>query len=66
MNEIEATKLAEILGGRTWQSGGGIWLVVFRRSDGRVAVLSAEAVTEYQSEEELQSGGDPTKSILLC
>jgi len=28
MNELQAKQIAEALSGETWQSGGGIWLVL--------------------------------------
>jgi len=40
MDEKQANAVAEALGGETWQSGGDIWLVLLRRSDGRLVVLS--------------------------
>jgi hypothetical protein len=51
MNEDQADAVAAALGGESWQSGGDIWLVVIRRQDGRVVVISDEAVCEYESEE---------------
>jgi hypothetical protein len=34
-----------------WHSGGGIWVVLFTRSDGRFAVIGAEGADIYQSKE---------------
>ena len=56
MTEKEAQAVAEALGGETWQSGGDVWLVLFRRSDGKVAVVSDESVCEYDSEESALAG----------
>ena len=56
MDEQEAQAVAQALGGRTWNSGGEIWLVVFDRSDGKAVALSEEVVCEYENVEELQSG----------
>ena len=47
VNEDQARAMAEALGGQTWQSGGGIWLVVLRRRDGSLVVNSDEVVCEY-------------------
>jgi len=55
MDEMQATKLAEILGGETWQSGGDIWLVLIRRNDGHLIVFSDESVCEYESEEAFEN-----------
>jgi hypothetical protein len=64
MDEKQAGAVAEGLGGETWQSGGGIWLVIFRRSDGRVVAISDDVVCEYESEEALETG-EAAASILL-
>lgn len=47
MDEEAATAVAKGLGGLPWQSGGGVWLVLFERADGKVVVLSDEAVAQY-------------------
>ena len=64
MDEENAKQIANILGGEVWDSGGGICLVLKRRSDSRIAALSDEAVCVYADEEELQ-GGKPQETILL-
>ena len=51
MNEEQARAVAEAAGGETWQSGGNIWLVLCRRSDGKLVVLSDEAVSLYENDE---------------
>jgi len=56
MDEQQATAVAEALGGETWQSGGGIWLVLVRKPDGRLVVVSAEAVCEYDDDSAFESG----------
>lgn len=43
MDEQQATAVAEALGGETWQSGGGMWLVIVRRTDGRRSRLWSES-----------------------
>jgi hypothetical protein len=37
MNEQAAEAVAKALRGRTWQSGGDIWLVLLDCADGRLA-----------------------------
>lgn len=64
MDEIQAEKIAEVLGGEAWQSGGDIWLVLIRRNDGRLVVISDEAVCEYESEEAFEDNRT-SNSILL-
>lgn len=64
MEERRAQALARALGGDVWNSGGGIWLAVVRRGDGRVVAISDEVVCEYASEDDLLSG-QPESSILL-
>jgi hypothetical protein len=65
MDEEQAITAARALGGEPWQSGGDIWLVLFRRANGHVVVLSDEAVCEYSNEEALGTG-QPVSSIILC
>ncbi len=48
MDENQATKLAEAVGGETWQSGGDIWLVLLKRQDGKLVVISSESVRELR------------------
>lgn len=64
MDENQANAVAEALGGETWQSGGDIWLVVFRRSDGRVVVISDEVVCEYVNDDAFEAGDAETSIIL--
>jgi hypothetical protein len=64
MNEDQATAVAEALGGKTWQSGGGIWLVLFHGKDGRMIVISEDAVCEYDDETSFEQG-QATKTIFL-
>ena len=65
MEEIQATKIAEIMGGDTWQSGGGIWLVIIRRNDGHLVVISDEVICEYASEENFESSSAVQSVFLL-
>jgi hypothetical protein len=65
MEEEQANAVARALGGDVWQSGGDIWLVIFRRADGHVVVLSDEAVCEYPNEEALGTE-QPLSNIILC
>ena len=51
LNAETAERVAQALGGEAWQSGGEIWLVLIRRKDGHLVVLSEDAVCEYRSEE---------------
>jgi len=65
MTEKQARDIAAALGGETWQSGGGVWLVILKRADGRAVAVSEEAVCEYRDLETLETG-QPDKAILLC
>jgi len=51
INDLTAPVVATALGGDAWQSGGGIWLIVKRTTDGRVVTISPEVVNEYSNEE---------------
>ena len=63
LNELTAPVVATALGGDTWQSGGGIWLIVKRTTDGRVVTISPEVVKEYENEEAFEE--DRPKSSLV-
>jgi hypothetical protein len=65
MDERTASAVADMLGGEIWNSGGSIWLVLFRRSDGKMVVLSDESVCVYSDETVLLGGGTPETSLLL-
>lgn len=65
MDELQAQAIADSLGGETWQSGGDMWLVLFRRSNGSIVALSDEVVCEYENEEAL-GNSEPSSSIILC
>jgi len=52
----QAEAVAQAFGGEAWQSGGQIWLVLLRRSDGRLVVISDEAVCEYENREAFDDG----------
>lgn len=64
MEERAARLLAAAVGGETWQSGGGIYLVLIRRSDGSLVVFSEELVAEYRDEDAFDAA-TPSVSILL-
>ena len=64
MDEKQANAVAEALGGETWQSGGDIWLVLLRRSDGRLVVLSDELVSEYFNDEAFENNNSSNSIIL--
>ena len=55
MDEIQASAVAEALGGSPWQSGGDIWLVLLRRGDGKIVVVSDEVVTEYDDDDAFEA-----------
>jgi len=56
MSEEQATAIAEALAGEAWQSGGDIWLVLVRRRDGHLVVISDEAVCQYDNQEAFENG----------
>ena len=64
LNEQTAEQIAKALGGEAWQSGGGIWLVLLRRGGGRIVVLSEDAVAQYESEEQFESGAADSTILL--
>lgn len=64
MDEKTSETLAALLGGYSWQSGGGIYLVTVTRQDGSLVVFSEDAICEYENEEAFDSGS-ASKSISL-
>jgi len=56
MNENETDAVASVLGGYSWQSGGGIFLVVIERSDGALVVVSDDCVCEYADQRAFDDG----------
>ena len=64
MDEKQAEAVAEALGGTTYQSGGETWLVVLHREDGKVVVVSDDAVCEYKDDEAFEKS-KPSKTIVL-
>ena len=65
MDEQVAVAAANALGGDTWDSGGNVWLVLFRRADGKTVALSDECVCVYENDEALLTTAEPQASILL-
>lgn len=56
MDEQTAEHLAAIVGGESWQSGGGLYLVTVHRDDGSMVVFSGDAISEYDNEEAFDAG----------
>jgi hypothetical protein len=63
LNEATAPTVATALGGDAWQSGGGIWVIVKRTTDGRVVTITPEVVNEYADEAAFEE--DRPKSSLV-
>ncbi len=64
MNEEQANAIANALGGQTWQSGGDIWLVLFEKDDGKIVVISEDAVCDYASKSDFDKC-KPLQNIIL-
>jgi len=64
MDENQAETVAKALGEETWQSGGDIWLVILRRHNGKLVVISDEVVCEYKDNEAFDDN-NPSISIFL-
>lgn len=64
MDERQAEALAKVIGGETWQSGGGIYVVALRRPDGSIVVFSDDLVAEYPDDEAFDAA-QPSASIML-
>lgn len=66
MTEEQANGIARVIGGHAWNSGGNIWLVRRQNSQGKVVVISDEAVCEYENDDAFDEGNEATTSILLA
>jgi hypothetical protein len=64
MDEAKANLLAKALHGSPWQSGGGIWLVLFHTASGRVVVLGDEVVKEFKDDEAFENDSESTVILL--
>ncbi len=64
MNELQAKQIASALAGEAWQSGGGMWLVLLRQGNGKLVVISDEAVCEYEDEKHFEEAKN-SKAIML-
>jgi hypothetical protein len=51
VRESWAAPLARLIGGEAHQSGGNIWVVLYRRPDGRFIVLGDDGAEIYESAE---------------
>jgi len=56
MDQEKAVIIAAALDGEASNSGGGDWLVLLKKNDGRLVVMSDEMVCEYQSDDEFEVG----------
>jgi len=63
MNEQKAKKIAKILGGDTYQSGGDMWVVIIKKKKG-IAVVTDESVCAYSSEDAFLDGEKPVDSVI--
>jgi hypothetical protein len=64
MDERTADQLAAIVGGESWQSGGGIYLVTVNRDDGSLVVFSGDSICEYENDDAFDAGR-ASKTVLL-
>jgi hypothetical protein len=64
MTEDEAEMVAKALRGEPWNSGGGIWLVLFHRADGSITVLGDDAINVYSDQVAFDSNS-ADESVLL-
>lgn len=56
MDERTTDHLAALLGGESWQSCGGVYLVIVNREDGSRVVFSGDAVSEYENDDAFDAG----------
>ena len=61
MNEQEATLLADLTNGEICHTGGGIYVVICKKSYSTIAVLSMAGVHVYKSLDDFHAGESPIK-----
>jgi len=49
-------KIARVIGGETWNSGGGVWLVDKELESGRIVCISDEVACLYDSQAKFEEG----------
>lgn len=59
LTEDWATGLATLLGGEPHQSGGGVWVVLFQRADGKFAVIGADGAEVYRDRSQYERYYEP-------
>jgi hypothetical protein len=64
VTENQANIIANALGGDPWQSGGGIYVVLMHRQDGKLIALTTDCVCEYENEKAFDTG-QPLKTVRL-
>jgi len=64
MEEEQAKKVADALGGEVWDSGGDMWLAIIRRTDGKLVVISGDSVCEYNSEADFEEAKAASMIVL--
>ena len=64
MDKDSAEKLAALIGGDAWQSGGGIYVVLKTNSLGQIIGITDESICVYKSDDALNEGM-PEQNILL-
>lgn len=55
VNEDWATRLAMLIDGEAYQSGGNIWVVLFKRPDGCLVVVGDDGAELYESTDHFES-----------
>lgn len=65
MDEEKAKAVAVFFNGEAWKTGGGQWVVLLKRGDGKLVVMGDEAITEYEDFEAFDNG-EPANEITLC
>lgn len=58
MTEHLATLIATEMDGEAMHTGGNIWVVVFRRNDGSLAVLDHQGMYEYADQDHYDDGNE--------
>jgi hypothetical protein len=56
MDDMDADRLARLHGGEPYESADATWLVVLRRDEGRVVILTDTSVDEYEDWEAFEQG----------
>ena len=65
MEKEKAQKLAELLNGDAWNSGGGLYIVLIHNSLGGIVGITDDSICLYANEQALEEGFSEQAFLLV-